>query len=279
MSKELIKLSMATDNLTTSCCGDEQSQVCLENTADNAVGAHWVTGHLETAIGPVCLVSTTLDRKDLLGSFKARWGVGRMTYTVPPGLYAVGQPDDTSPVLVSANYKLSFDYLRKELSGLNLWVLVLDTKGINVWCAAGKGSFGTDEVVKMVDAAGLSRLLSHRTLILPQLAAPGVSAHEVRRRCGFKVIYGPVGAADIPAFLKAGNKAKAAMRRPHFALRDRLVLTSVELTALIKPLIGLAIYLFILNLASVLLKNSPVGLPPLLNQTFLILPLSLQPCL
>ena len=268
MNKELIKLPMAAEKQTTSCCADEQSQECLEDTAQDAAGSHWVAGQLETAVGPVYQVSTTLSRADLLGSFKARWGVGRMTYTVPPGLYAVGQPDKTSPVLVSANYKLSFDYLRKELSGLNVWVLVLDTKGINVWCAAGKGSFGTDEVVKMVSAAGLSRLVSHRTLILPQLAAPGVSAHEVRRRCGFKVIYGPVRAADIPAFLKAGNKAEAAMRRTRFTLRDRLVLTPVELTALIKPAIGLVFYLFILNLASVLINNSPVGLLPLLNQTF-----------
>ena len=71
-----------------------------------------------------------------------------MAYTVEPGLYSVGNPGNDSPVLVSANYKLTFDVLRRNLAGLNCWLLILDTKGINVWCAAGKGTFGTDELTK-----------------------------------------------------------------------------------------------------------------------------------
>ena len=51
-----------------------------------------------------------------------------MRYSVAPGLYAVGAPDRESDVLVTANYKLSFDTLRRELKGFNAWVLVLDTK-------------------------------------------------------------------------------------------------------------------------------------------------------
>ena len=70
-----------------------------------------------------------------------------MRYKVDPGLYAVGRPTVESPVLVSANYKLSFDRLRSQLTGLDAWMLVLDTHGVNVWCSAGKGTFGTDEIV------------------------------------------------------------------------------------------------------------------------------------
>ena len=78
-----------------------------------------------------------------------------MHYTVEPGLYAVGKPDERSPVLVTANYKLSFDKLRNELTGRNVWILVLDTKGINVWCSAGKGTFGTMELVGRIESTGL----------------------------------------------------------------------------------------------------------------------------
>ena len=60
----------------------------------------------------------------------------------------VGAPDADSPVLVTANYKMTVDLLRRELAGLNAWLLVLDTRGINVWCAAGKGTFGTGEVIR-----------------------------------------------------------------------------------------------------------------------------------
>ena len=48
--------------------------------------------------------------------------------------------------------KLSFDILRRELKGLNAWVLVLDTKSINVWCAAGKGTFSTNELISRMSA-------------------------------------------------------------------------------------------------------------------------------
>ena len=76
--------------------------------------------------------STELTVSDILGTWKARWGINRMNYKVEPGLYCIGKPDSNSPVLVTANYKMSFDMLRKELNGIDAWILVLDTKGINV---------------------------------------------------------------------------------------------------------------------------------------------------
>lgn len=176
------------------------------------------------------VVSTRLDFADKWGTIKARAGINRMQYSVPPGLYAVGTPDAGSIVLVSANYKLSFDALRKELGGIDAWILVLDTKGVNVWCAAGKGTFGTEELVTRIKAVGLDKVVNHRRLILPQLGAVGVAAHHVKERSGFSVIYGPVRAADIPAFLENGNNAAPEMRRMHFPLIERLKLVPVEAT-------------------------------------------------
>jgi len=186
-------------------------------------------GGAGTPVGDVPLVSSRLSWHDYLGSLRVRMAIWRMSYAVAPGLYAVGTPGPESPVLVSANYKLSFDHLRKNLAGIDAWILVIDTKGINVWCAAGKGTFGTDEIVRRVGATRLPEVVSHRKLILPQLGAPGVKAHEVTKRTRFAVVYGPVRAADVPAFLAAGMKATAEMRRVRFNLRDRAVLVPVEL--------------------------------------------------
>jgi acetyl-CoA decarbonylase/synthase complex subunit gamma len=152
-----------------------------------------------------------------------------MRYQVEPGLYAVRHPTPDSPVLVTANYKMSFDRLRSQLAGRDAWVLVLDTRGINVWCAAGKGTFGTDEIVRRAEAVRLAEVVSHRTLVAPQLGAPGVSAHQVQRRSGFRVVYGPVRAEDLPAFLDAGMKATPEMRRVRFPLSDRVALIPMEL--------------------------------------------------
>jgi hypothetical protein len=189
----------------------------------------FVVGSVDTPAGAVPVVPAALTWRDRLGGCAVRWGIGRYSYTVDPGLYAVGAPHDGSPVLVSANYKLSFDALRRELPGRDAWLLVLDTRGINVWCAAGKRTFGTDEVVGRVQSAGLPLVVSHLTLVLPQLGAPGVSAPEVRRRSGFRVAWGPVRAADLPAFLDAGLRATPEMRRVRFTAYDRLVLVPLEI--------------------------------------------------
>ncbi|OGS27984.1 MAG: hypothetical protein A2297_06175, partial [Elusimicrobia bacterium RIFOXYB2_FULL_48_7] len=120
--------------------------------------------------------------------------------------------------------------LRKELSGPagDAWILVLDTKGINVWCAAGEGTFGTEELINRISETKLGEIVSHKKLILPQLGAVGVSAHIIKKETGFSVIYGPVRASDIPAFLKAGFKATPEMRRVSFNLVDRAKLVAAE---------------------------------------------------
>ncbi|OHB33270.1 MAG: hypothetical protein A2X84_11040 [Desulfuromonadaceae bacterium GWC2_58_13] len=204
-------------------------------------------GWLETPVGRVPRVDTRLNWNDRAGHWQMRWGIGRNRYRIAPGLYAVGVPNDQSPVLVSANYKMSFDLLRRSLAGLDAWLLVIDTKGINVWCAAGKGTFGTREIVQRVGHCELDRLVSHRTLIVPQLGAPGVAVHRVKHDCGFSVVYGPVRAMDLKVFLAAGMKATEAMRRVGFSTLDRLVLTPVELTGMIKSILGAALLLFIVG--------------------------------
>lgn len=191
---------------------------------------------LDTPAGPVPVLSTRLGWRDHLGAALTRCGIGRNRYTVAPGLYAVGAPDPDSPVLVTANYKLTFDGLRADLAGVSAWVLVLDTHGVNVWCAAGKGTFGTRELAARVLSTGLARVVSHRVLVLPQLGATGVQARALRKACGFTAVFGPVRSADLPAFLAAGMKAEAAMRRVDFPLAERLKLVPVELYLLKKPL-------------------------------------------
>ena len=194
----------------------------------------FIIGSAQTPTGDVPKISSDLSWPDHWGSIKARWGVGRMHYTVDPGLYALGEPNDQSPVLVTANYKMSFDRLREALSKRHAWILVLDTNGINVWCAAGKGTFGTDELVRLIEFSQLNHVVSHRELILPQLAGPGVAAHKVKKRTGFKVLYGPIQATDLPVFLDAGMEATPKMRRKTFTMIERVVLIPVELVSALK---------------------------------------------
>lgn len=179
-------------------------------------------------------IGSKLSLRDRFGILKVRCGVGRMNNSISPGLYRLGMPDENSPVLVTANYKMTFDLLRSQLGDLSAWILVLNTYGINVWCAAGKGTFGTDEVAKQIELANLKSLVAHREVILPQLGAPGVAAHEVKKRTGFKVTYGPVYAKDILEYLANGKQATPEMRRVEFGIKNRVALIPMELIPALK---------------------------------------------
>jgi len=184
---------------------------------------------------------------DHLGAILVRlFNHSRNNYRVTPGLYALNNPTPDSPVFVTANYKLSFDHLRRALTGISGSLLVLNTQGINVWCAAGKGSFGTIELGKQIVATKLSEKVTHRTLILPQLGAPNLRAHEIKAFTGFTVKYGPIRACDLPHYLKNGNKATPEMRRVRFPLMDRLILTPMELSLGFKYLLYSMVILFLL---------------------------------
>ncbi|MFA5385191.1 MAG: mercury methylation corrinoid protein HgcA [Eubacteriales bacterium] len=211
--------------------------------------------------GKIPIISTKLSTKDILDSWKVRWGINRMEYKVAPGLYGVGEPGEDSPVLVTANYKMTFDRLRKEISGVNAWVLVINTRGVNVWCSAGKGTFSASEIARMIAVTNLSWVVSHRTLVLPQLSATGVAAHKLLRMSGFRVVYGPVRACDLPDFLNAGMKATPQMRRVNFGFADRLVLIPMELVRVIKPVIAAYLVIFILNLLKIWSVSFSATLP------------------
>ena len=210
-------------NCGTSCCGP--APVVLELNSESISRQK----EIKTTTSEIT-VSNRLDH------LAARLGIKRSEHRVEPGLYALGEPAKDAPVFVSANYSLSFDALRSSLAGINGYILVLDTKGVNVWCAAGKGTFGTDELVHRIEVTGLADVVDNRVLIVPQLGATGVAAHKVKSRTGFKVEYGPVRASDLPEYLK-DHRATDEMRRVRFTLLDRMVLAPVDLLLMPKILL------------------------------------------
>ena len=235
-----------------------------------------ITGTIQTQAGEVKQVATRLSNSDILGAVRVRWSIARNHYTVEPGLYAVGNPGEQSDVFVTANYKLSFDHLRKNLVDIDAWILVLDTKGINVWCAAGKGTFGTNELVYRIKETGLGKIISHRRIIVPQLGATGVSAYQVKALTspvlqeparnvsrapadlsslgsgfkidrGFNVVFGPVRAADIKAFIANGYKTTAEMRKVTFNFYDRIKLIPVDIVYGRYKLLAALIIMFVIS--------------------------------
>jgi len=229
------------------CCGEPPGPRSNPDEKPGYELQHYVDSFLDTPIAQVPRVKTRLERADFMGTIKARLGIRGAEYKIAPGLYAVGTPGSDSPVLVTANYKLTFDTLRRELTTLDAWILAIDTRGINVWCAAGKALFSTREVVHRIQQSRLSDVVRHKKIILPQLAATGVSAVSVKKDSGFEVIWGPIQARDIPQFVVDGCQAGRTMRRVTFKLPERVVLIPVELSHLPKPTIWVLLAVFFLS--------------------------------
>lgn len=230
-----------------SACGQEDTRPLAAHDIPGYALCRYVDHFIDTGAGPVPVIRREQDRWDRVSTIAVRCGIRRHRYTVSPGLYGIGSPDPDSEVLVTANYKLSFDHLRSALGDVSAWILVLDTRGVNVWCAAGKKTFSTRELVNRIKAVPLEKLVAHKRVIVPQLGATGVSARQVKTQSGFRVVYGPVRASDIPLFLNTGRKAEKSMRQVTFPLFERFVLTPVELHGALKMAGVTALVLFVLS--------------------------------
>lgn len=127
----------------------------------------------------------------------------KRTYVVEPGLFFTGpRYDQSSPLLVTANYRLTVFSLLRHLKGRTVRMLIIDTEGINVWCSSGKQRFNVEEIRKQIDRYETELLTDQKRLelILPKLALSGVTIQALRK-AGIKPVIGPVYAKNLPAYL------------------------------------------------------------------------------
>ena len=162
--------------------------------------------------------------------------------SVKPRLYAIGQPDADAPVLVTGNYDLTVRRLLRDTQGLNAHLLVVNSAGINIWCASGGGYLTADKIISAVRASRLEQIVNHRRLVLPQLCASGVDGNRITAETGWEVRWGPVYSKDIPAYLAAGQQKDDGIRWVEFPLQARLEM-AVVMWGFWALIIGLALLL------------------------------------
>ncbi len=150
-------------------------------------------------------------------------GLRMLPWPCPTGLRRVGNPGRDSPVLLTGNFRLTVERLIRALDGVDAHLLVANSGGVNVWCAATGGLLTAHDVVSVLKTSGIEDLVDHREVVLPQLAATGVEGAEIRRKTGWKVVWGPVRAESIPGFLLGGrDEADRGPRTVDFPWRERL---------------------------------------------------------
>ncbi len=137
------------------------------------------------------------------------------------GLIKIGNPNRNSPVFLTCNYHLTVERVKRALKGIGAYLLVANSRGINVWCSATGGLFTNHDVISVVKTSGIEELVDHRNVILPPLAATGVEAKTIKKKTGWNVIWGPVYAKDIPVFIEKGHKTPE-MREVEFPLMQRV---------------------------------------------------------
>jgi NAD-dependent dihydropyrimidine dehydrogenase PreA subunit len=137
------------------------------------------------------------------------------------GLVEIGRPGRDSPVILTCNYRLTVERVKRALEGIDAYLLVANSRGVNVWCAATGGLLSNHDVVSVLKTSGVGDRVDHRRVILPQLAATGIEGRSVRERTGWNVVWGPVEAAALPAFLRSGLEATEAMRSVEFRWPQR----------------------------------------------------------
>lgn len=144
-----------------------------------------------------------------------------LPWATEPRLIRAGNPGRDAPVLVTSNYALTVRWVLRALRGQNAYLLVAPTRGINVWCSAAGGLFTAHQVISILRTSGVGEFVNHRRLLLPQLSATGVERKLVEQRTGWHIVFGPVYARDLPAYLASGHKTEA-MRQVSFPLLNRL---------------------------------------------------------
>ncbi len=176
----------------------------------------------------------------------------------PTGTFAVGEPGPDAPVLLTGNFTLTVRRLRRALQGRSAWLVVADSRGINVWCAAGGGHLTHRDVIAALEAVPGG--VHTRTVLLPPMLAPGAEARLVEQATGWTVRWGPVHMDDLPTWLDAGNPTPSALQRVRFPPRDRVEMALAWSFSIAAPLVPLAAWLGSATLALALAIAVPAGI-------------------
>ncbi len=161
-----------------------------------------------------------------MNSWKAVWCLLFRLFPCPPntGLYTIGRPGPDSPVLVTCNFYTTVRRLMRRLrkDAVDAWLVVADSKGVNVWCAAGGDEFNTHTVVSALKTCGIDERVKHRHLVLPPLGAPAIVPDVIHEQTGWSCHWGPVYAEDIAQYLANGRRRDERMKRVTYDWRERL---------------------------------------------------------
>jgi acetyl-CoA decarbonylase/synthase complex subunit gamma len=183
-------------------------------------------GEIEKAVLGITKFASLLALADCGGeTWLPLWTLRQNIYTDPqkplqmdPGLYAIGEPNDRSPLLVTSNFSLTYFIVstEAEASGTACHLAVVDAEGLSVLTAWSAGKFSGDRVAKALRQMKAAERVRHHTVIIPGYV-PVISGElEDALGDGWHVLVGPQEASDIAPFFRDvwGPLARDSENRP-----------------------------------------------------------------
>ena len=169
-------------------------------------------GEIEKAVLGITKFASLVALADCGGeTWLPLWTLRQNIYTDPqkplqmdPGLYAIGEPNDRSPLLVTSNFSLTYFIVstEAEASGVACHLAVVDAEGLSVLTAWSAGKFSGDRVAKALREMKAAERVSHHTVIIPGYV-PVISGElEDALGDGWHVLVGPQEASDIAPFFR-----------------------------------------------------------------------------
>ena len=138
------------------------------------------------------------------------------------GVRAIGNPNEYSPVFLSGNYTLTVHRLMKCLRPYDCYLIVANSKGSNVWCAAGMNEFNEFDIIDAINVSHLKGKVKGRRIIAPPYAAPGVDVKVIEEQTSFKLEWGPTHLDDLPDYIDKNYRRTSEMTLAQFGFLDRM---------------------------------------------------------
>ncbi len=122
---------------------------------------------------------------------------------VAQNVYKVGDAKDSSPLMITTNFSLSYFIVRGEVENSKVpsWLAVMDNEGLSVLTAWAAGKFTASKIAQFISESGVEKNISHKELIIPGYVAILSGALE-EKLPGWKITVGPREANQLPSFLK-----------------------------------------------------------------------------
>jgi len=120
-------------------------------------------------------------------------------------VHEVNEPTDTSPLLITTNFSLTYYSVLGEVeaSRVPARILTVDTEGTSVLTAWAADKFGAEQIKAAIDKSGVFDQLAegYRKPVIPGLVA--VISGELSEEIEQKVIVGPKEASGLSRFLNS----------------------------------------------------------------------------